>query len=200
MAALSTALNIARSSLATVSGQTAIASRNISNVGNADYSRKSAVVISLAGGGSAISGYIRAADSPVDKILRIVNSRSSRFWKPQRSAKQSAILSRAIRRGHDAISTACVSSKIRRINPGQKAVQSRRSRPPLNLRPHHPDVRNARCRHSYAVDASHSLPHSNCMTRSARSGSATDLRKALTARQDHEIAVGELAPRSTPQQ
>ena len=40
MAALSTALNIARSSLATVSGQTAIASRNIANVGNADYSRK----------------------------------------------------------------------------------------------------------------------------------------------------------------
>lgn len=70
MAALSTALNIARSSLATVSGQTAVASRNIANVSNADYSRKSAVVISLVGGGAAISGYNRAADKLLfDKML-----------------------------------------------------------------------------------------------------------------------------------
>jgi flagellar hook-associated protein 1 FlgK len=77
MAALSTALNIARSSLATVSGQTAIASRNISNVGNADYSRKSAVVISLAGGGSAISGYTRAADKLLFDKMLVASSNSA---------------------------------------------------------------------------------------------------------------------------
>ncbi len=70
MAALSTALNIARSSLATVSGQTAIATRNIANVGNADYAKKTAVVISLSGGSTAISGYNRAADKLLfDKVL-----------------------------------------------------------------------------------------------------------------------------------
>jgi flagellar hook-associated protein 1 len=77
MAALSTALNIARSSLATVSGQTAIASRNISNVGNADYSRKSAIVISLAGGGSAISGYTRAADKLLFDKMLVASSNSA---------------------------------------------------------------------------------------------------------------------------
>ena len=77
MAALSTALNIARSSLVTVSGQTAIASRNIANVSNTDYSRKSAAIISLVGGGSAISGYNRAADKLLlDKML-IASSNSA---------------------------------------------------------------------------------------------------------------------------
>ncbi len=70
MAALSTALNIARSSLATVSGQTAVASRNIANVNNTDYTRKSAAIISLSGGSTAISGYNRAADKLLlDKLL-----------------------------------------------------------------------------------------------------------------------------------
>jgi len=77
MAALSTALNIARSSLATVSGQTAITSRNISNVGNADYSRKSAIVISLAGGGAAISGYTRAADKLLFDKMLVASSNSA---------------------------------------------------------------------------------------------------------------------------
>ena len=70
MAALSTALNLARSSLATVSGQTAVTSRNISNVSNTDYSRKSAVVVSLSSGSLAITGYTRAADKLLlDKLL-----------------------------------------------------------------------------------------------------------------------------------
>ncbi|MGB3142317.1 MAG: flagellar hook-associated protein FlgK, partial [Aestuariivirga sp.] len=77
MAALSTALNIARSSLATVSGQTAIASRNIANVGNADYSRKSAIVISLAGGGAAISGYTRTADKLLFDKMLVASSNSA---------------------------------------------------------------------------------------------------------------------------
>jgi flagellar hook-associated protein 1 len=70
MAALSTALSIARSSLSTVSGQTAVASRNLANVNNTDYSRKSAAVISLATGSVAISTYNRAADKMLlDKLL-----------------------------------------------------------------------------------------------------------------------------------
>ena len=77
MAALSTALNIARSSLATVSGQTAIASRNIANVGNADYSRKSAIVILLAGGGAAISGYTRTADKLLFDKMLVASSNSA---------------------------------------------------------------------------------------------------------------------------
>ncbi len=77
MAALSTALNIARSNLATVSGQTAVASRNIANVSNTDYSRKSAVVISLVGGGSAISGYNRAADKLLFDKMLVASSNSA---------------------------------------------------------------------------------------------------------------------------
>jgi flagellar hook-associated protein 1 len=77
MAALSTALNIARSSLATVSGQTAIASRNIANVSKADYSRKSAIVISLAGGGTAITGYARAADKLLFDKMLVASSNSA---------------------------------------------------------------------------------------------------------------------------
>jgi flagellar hook-associated protein 1 len=70
MGALSTALNISRSSLAAVSGQTAVASRNLANVNNVDYSRKSATVISLSAGSVAISGYNRAADKMLlDKLL-----------------------------------------------------------------------------------------------------------------------------------
>jgi flagellar hook-associated protein 1 len=70
MASLSTALNLSRSSLTTVSGRTAVASRNIANVGNADYSRKLAVVTSLASGSIAISSYNRTADKLLlDKLL-----------------------------------------------------------------------------------------------------------------------------------
>lgn len=70
MASLSTALNLSRSSLATVSGRTALASRNIANVGNADYSRKIALVSSLASGSIAISSYTRTADKLLlDKLL-----------------------------------------------------------------------------------------------------------------------------------
>jgi flagellar hook-associated protein 1 len=70
MAGLSTALNLSRSSLATVSGQTAVASRNIANVNNADYSRKAANVSSLSSGSIAISNYSRAADKLLlDKLL-----------------------------------------------------------------------------------------------------------------------------------
>jgi flagellar hook-associated protein 1 len=77
MATLSTALNIARSSLATVSGQTATASRNIANVSNTDYSRKTAVVISLSGGSTAILGYNRAADKLLFDKMLVASSNSA---------------------------------------------------------------------------------------------------------------------------
>jgi flagellar hook-associated protein 1 len=70
MASLSTALNLSRSSLTTVAGRTALSSRNIANVGNADYSRKIALVSSLASGSIAISSYTRTADKLLlDKLL-----------------------------------------------------------------------------------------------------------------------------------
>ena len=77
MAGLSTALNIARSSLATVSNQTAIASRNIANVSNTDYARKTAVVISLSGGSTAINGYTRAADKLLFDKMLVASSNSA---------------------------------------------------------------------------------------------------------------------------
>jgi flagellar hook-associated protein 1 len=77
MAALSTALNIARSSLSTVSGQTAVASRNIANVSNTNYSRKTAVIVSLSSGSTAISGYNRAADKLLFEKLLSASSNSA---------------------------------------------------------------------------------------------------------------------------
>ena len=77
MGALSTALNISRSSLAAVSGQTAVASRNLANVNNVDYSRKSANVISLSAGSVAISGYNRAADKMLLDKLLVASSNSA---------------------------------------------------------------------------------------------------------------------------
>jgi flagellar hook-associated protein 1 len=70
MAALSTALNFARSSLSSVAGQTAIASQNVANAKNTDYSRKTALVTSLSSGSIAITRYDRAADKILlDKLL-----------------------------------------------------------------------------------------------------------------------------------
>ncbi len=59
---LSAGLNIARSALAVASGQTEIVSRNIANAGDPNYSRRSANIASLAGGGVHISSVARAAD------------------------------------------------------------------------------------------------------------------------------------------
>ncbi len=70
MASLSTALNYARSSLSTVAGQTALTSQNISNVNNANYSRRSASVTSQSSGSISISRYDRATSSALlDKLL-----------------------------------------------------------------------------------------------------------------------------------
>jgi flagellar hook-associated protein 1 FlgK len=67
---LSAALNIARSGLAAASGQTAIVSRNIANAHDPYYTRKTAELSTLLGGGAAIVGYSRAQDkSLLDKLL-----------------------------------------------------------------------------------------------------------------------------------
>jgi flagellar hook-associated protein 1 FlgK len=62
MAGLSAALNFARASLATVSGQTAVASRNVSSAGDTNYARKSAQVAALSAGMLAVTGYTRSSD------------------------------------------------------------------------------------------------------------------------------------------
>jgi flagellar hook-associated protein 1 len=70
MTSLSNALNYARSSLATVAGQTSIASQNIANAGNVNYSRKSTSVASTNTGSISISSYDRASDSVMlEKLL-----------------------------------------------------------------------------------------------------------------------------------
>lgn len=70
MASLSTALNIAANGLATVSGQTALVSRNIANANDPDYTRKSAALSSLIDGGPIIAGYRRGADAVLlEKLL-----------------------------------------------------------------------------------------------------------------------------------
>lgn len=70
MAGLSAALNFARSSLATVAGQTALASRNVASAGNTDYVRKVAQTGSLSSGMVAITGTSRSSDDLLlDKLL-----------------------------------------------------------------------------------------------------------------------------------
>lgn len=70
MAGLSAALNFARASLATVAGQTAVASRNVSNAGNTDYARKQATVTSLSAGMLAVTGQTRSTDELLlDKLM-----------------------------------------------------------------------------------------------------------------------------------
>lgn len=60
---LSAGLNIARSALAVVSGQTAVISRNISAVNDPNYARRTANVVALASGsGVEISSITRATD------------------------------------------------------------------------------------------------------------------------------------------
>lgn len=59
---LSASLNIARSALATFAGQTAVISRNISGVNDPNYSRRTANVATLVGGGISISSITRSTD------------------------------------------------------------------------------------------------------------------------------------------
>lgn len=67
---LSAALNIARSGLAVASAQTAIISRNVANAHDPYYTRKSAELSTLLGGGAAVVGYSRVSDrSLLDKLL-----------------------------------------------------------------------------------------------------------------------------------
>jgi flagellar hook-associated protein 1 len=63
MAGLTTALNFARASLASVAGQTAVASRNVANANDPAYARKSALLSQVPGGYVSIAGYGRSSDS-----------------------------------------------------------------------------------------------------------------------------------------
>jgi flagellar hook-associated protein 1 len=70
VAGLSTALNFAKASLATVAGQTAVASRNVSNANNPDYARKQALLAQVPSGYPSIGGYSRASDDLLlEKLL-----------------------------------------------------------------------------------------------------------------------------------
>jgi flagellar hook-associated protein 1 len=83
MAALSTALTHARSSLIAVAGQTAVASQNVANAKNVDYSRKIVSVSQQGAGTLTISRYDRAADAVL--LEKVLNSTSN-------SAASNAIL------------------------------------------------------------------------------------------------------------
>jgi flagellar hook-associated protein 1 FlgK len=70
MTTLSAALNFALSCLSVASGQSAIASRNVSCAGDANYTRRSALVITLPGGGASLSATMRSMDRVLlDKSL-----------------------------------------------------------------------------------------------------------------------------------
>ena len=75
MAALSTALHYAVSSLSASAAQTALLSRNIAGASDPNYSRKSALLISLPGGAVAVGFYNRSADKRLlDKLLDVSSS------------------------------------------------------------------------------------------------------------------------------
>jgi flagellar hook-associated protein 1 len=75
MTSLSNALNYARSSLATVAGQTSVTSQNITNARNVDYSRRSATVLSQSSGSISISSFDRASDSVMlEKLLNATSN------------------------------------------------------------------------------------------------------------------------------
>lgn len=70
MATLSSALNYAMSGLTNAGGLSALAARNVSNAENPDYSRRSAEIISLPGGGVSLSSISRSADKRLlEKLL-----------------------------------------------------------------------------------------------------------------------------------
>jgi flagellar hook-associated protein 1 len=77
MAGLSTALNFAKAGLATVAGQTAVASRNVAQANNPDYARKQALLSQVAGGYPAIGGYGRASDDLLLQKLLGASSNAS---------------------------------------------------------------------------------------------------------------------------
>lgn len=75
MAALSSALNYAVSGLKVTAAQSALVSRNIANASDPDYSRKSALVVSLPGGSVSVASYNRSADKRLlDKLLDVTSS------------------------------------------------------------------------------------------------------------------------------
>ncbi len=75
MSSLSTALNYARSSLSAVAGQTSVASQNITNARNIDYSRRSVSVLSQSSGSLSISRFDRASDGVMlEKLLGSISN------------------------------------------------------------------------------------------------------------------------------
>lgn len=74
---LSAALGIAQSSLGTVAAQSALISRNIANINDPGYSRKSANVVTAFGGGSAVASISRASDQALFVNLLRANSDAS---------------------------------------------------------------------------------------------------------------------------
>jgi flagellar hook-associated protein 1 len=59
---LTTGLNIARSALNATGGQTAVVARNIASVNDPNYTRRSANLISLVGGGVGIASISRSTN------------------------------------------------------------------------------------------------------------------------------------------
>jgi flagellar hook-associated protein 1 FlgK len=77
MANLSAALNYAMSGLTNAGGLSALAARNVSNAENPDYSRRSAEIISLPGGGVSLSTISRSADKRLlEKLLESTSAAS----------------------------------------------------------------------------------------------------------------------------
>ena len=69
MATLSSAMNYALSGLSVTGSQSALVSRNVTFAGDENYTKKSAEVVTLPGGGASISSYIRSTDKRLLEVL-----------------------------------------------------------------------------------------------------------------------------------
>ena len=76
---LTTALNMARSSLTATAGQSAIISRNVANAGNASATRKLPKLVTMAGGGVLLQ--VRRRLAALRWQCRLP---SLRWWRPCR--------------------------------------------------------------------------------------------------------------------
>ena len=74
---LTTALNMARSSLTATAGQSAIISRNVANAGNASATRKLPKLVTMAGGGVLLQSVARASNDALTSAMLDATSRDA---------------------------------------------------------------------------------------------------------------------------
>src|SRR4051794_30106989 len=74
---LTTSLNIARSALAVSGGLSSVISRNIAGVNDPNYARRTANLVTLPGGGAAISSIARTTNKVLTDLSRDATSQNT---------------------------------------------------------------------------------------------------------------------------